>query len=128
MRNYQRWERKLTLPDPDDRHVLAAALACVADAIVTFNVKDFPAESLRPFGVEAVHPDVFVKELELTGIVERTALDHWRSLKRPPLTGDQYLAALANNQLPLLAARLRAEQGVAFGLGDPGTTPTRGEQ
>jgi hypothetical protein len=34
---YQRWERRLALPDANDRHVLAAALACVADVIVTFN-------------------------------------------------------------------------------------------
>src|SRR5437588_521715 len=57
---YLRWERKVTLPDPDDRHVLAAALACAADVIVTFNTKDFPAAVLTPFGVVAENPDAFV--------------------------------------------------------------------
>jgi hypothetical protein len=36
VRGYQKWERRLSLPDENDRHVLAAALACVADVIVTF--------------------------------------------------------------------------------------------
>jgi predicted nucleic acid-binding protein len=50
----------LTLPDPDDRHVLAAAIRCGADVIVTFNVKDFPDDALKPFGIEAQHPDDFL--------------------------------------------------------------------
>src|SRR5437660_10071988 len=53
VRGYQRWEQRLTLPDPNDRHVLAAALACVADVIITFNTRDFPAHVLAPFGMAA---------------------------------------------------------------------------
>jgi hypothetical protein len=43
----------LTLPDINDRHVLAAAICCNASVIVTFNLKDFPSTALRPFGIEA---------------------------------------------------------------------------
>ncbi len=39
---------KLSLPDPDDRHVLAAAITCGADVIVTFNLADFPIDALAP--------------------------------------------------------------------------------
>ncbi|MCA9164925.1 MAG: PIN domain-containing protein, partial [Planctomycetales bacterium] len=50
----------LTLPDSDDCHVLAAAIRCNADAIVTFNLKDFPAATLKPFGIDVLHPDNFL--------------------------------------------------------------------
>jgi hypothetical protein len=50
----------LRLPDPDDRHVLAAAIRCAAQVIVTTNLSDFPFESLRPYHIEAQHPDDFV--------------------------------------------------------------------
>ena len=50
----------LELPDTNDRHVLAAAIRCDAQAIVTFNLKDFPNAMLEKYGIEAVHPDDFV--------------------------------------------------------------------
>jgi hypothetical protein len=48
----------LTLPDSDDRHVLAAAIRGKADLIVTFNLSDFPADVLAQFQIEAQHPEV----------------------------------------------------------------------
>lgn len=53
----------LTLPDPDDRHVLAAAIQGRADVIVTYNLKDFPDAALSSHGIEAQHPDDFVSNL-----------------------------------------------------------------
>jgi predicted nucleic acid-binding protein len=50
----------LTLPDPNDRHVLAAAIRSGASVIVTFNQADFPIDALAPLGIEAQHPDEFV--------------------------------------------------------------------
>jgi predicted nucleic acid-binding protein len=47
----------LQLPDPDDRHVLAAAIRGHADVIVTINLRDFPSDTIGPFGIEAQHPD-----------------------------------------------------------------------
>lgn len=51
----------LTLPDEDDRHVLAAAIKAGAQIIVTFNLRDFPGEQLGD--IEAQHPDTFVYNL-----------------------------------------------------------------
>jgi hypothetical protein len=106
---YERWERRLTLPDPDDRHVLAAALACVADVIVTLNTRDFPSTVLGPFGVRAVLPDTFVVQLIDTGIVVPAAAEHRASLKRPPFSVAEYLDALRRNELPGTAAALAPE-------------------
>src|ERR1700722_10465987 len=46
----------LTLPDPDERHILAAAIRANAEVIVTFNVKDFPTGVLAGYNIEAQHP------------------------------------------------------------------------
>ncbi len=56
---YERWLDHVELPDPDDRHVVAAAIECAATTIVTGNLRDFPPDQLRPFGIEAVDADEF---------------------------------------------------------------------
>lgn len=53
----------LSLPDPSDRHVLAAAIRAEAGYIVTFNTTDFLDEELAPHGIEATGPDTFTSEL-----------------------------------------------------------------
>ena len=57
--NFEQLIDTLALPDPDDRHVLAAAIAGQAATIVTFNIKDFPTTC----GVPAIHPDDFITKL-----------------------------------------------------------------
>lgn len=53
----------LSLPDPDDTHVLAVAIAAHADAIVTFNAQDFPRPLLADHGLDRRDPDGFLWEL-----------------------------------------------------------------
>jgi len=48
------------LPDPDDRHVPAAAIVGRCDVIVTQNLKDFPGTALEPYGMDVQHPDEFL--------------------------------------------------------------------
>lgn len=58
--NYAYLIDSLVLPDVNDRHVLAAAIAGHADAIVTFNIKDFPEAAVAAHGIEILHPDDFL--------------------------------------------------------------------
>jgi predicted nucleic acid-binding protein len=99
----------LTLPDPDDRHVLAAAIHGGAELIVTFNLGDFPASALEPYNIEAVHPDEFVARLwsESAEAVLGAVRLHRASLKRPPKTAAEYLTTLEQCRLVVTAARLR---------------------
>ena len=53
----------LRLPDPDDVHVLAAAISAKADLIVTLNRADFPDRALAPFGLRRRDPDLYLLEL-----------------------------------------------------------------
>jgi PIN domain len=86
----------ISLPDPGDRHVLAAAVHCGADAIVTVNLKDFPAAVLERYGVRAWHPDDFLMDhfarepAKLVMAVQAIRL----RLRNPPRTVDEYLATL----------------------------------
>jgi hypothetical protein len=48
---------------PKDRHVLAAALACKADYLVTFNLRDFPASAVAKVHTAVVGPSSFLKKL-----------------------------------------------------------------
>jgi PIN domain len=86
----------LHLPDPDDRHVLAAAIRGHADVIVTVNQRDFPADTLAPFGIEVQHPDEFILHLlDLApGTVVAAAQNHRQSLKNPPKTVDLFIFVL----------------------------------
>jgi predicted nucleic acid-binding protein len=78
----------LQLPDPDDRHVLAAAIVGRADVIVTHNLKDFPAAVLARYGLRAEHPDEFVRHLlDLSPVLAVDAVrDQQAALTRPPMT------------------------------------------
>ncbi len=99
----------LTLPDPDDRHVLAAAIHCHADAIITFNQKDFPPSALKPYGIELLHPDDFIcYQIDLApGACCQAIRQQRAALKHPPLTIKQFLAILQKQQLPQTVSRLQ---------------------
>lgn len=92
----------ISLPDLDDRHVVAAAVRSDADIIVTYNLKDFPQPSLNSFGIEALHPDDFITDLfDLNQALVLSAVNKQRqSMKKPPKSVDEYLEALLRQGLP----------------------------
>jgi predicted nucleic acid-binding protein len=56
-------EARLWLPDPNDVHVLAAAIAGSADLLLTLNTSDFPRHTLAEEGVTREVPDLFLRDL-----------------------------------------------------------------
>ena len=106
--DYESLIESLVLPDQGDRHVLAAAIKCGAQAIVTFNLNDFPASTLSVYGLEAIHPDVFIEnqfDLDAALVVE-AAKSARASLRNPPKAAEEYIEILANQGLVMTADRL----------------------
>ena len=109
---YERHIASISLPDLDDRHVVAAAIEIEAEVIVTFNLRDFPQRVLEPFGLKALHPDAFV--LSLFDVhpnhVVQVMHTHRTSLRRPPKSPEEYLAVLAKAGLMGTVTALRGHQ------------------
>lgn len=99
----------ISLPDPKDCHVLAAALAGRADCIVTANLSDFPSAATEPLGIEVIHPDPFiVAQWDLDSLVAVAAFKRMRARrKKPESTPIDFAAALERSGPPATAQRLR---------------------
>jgi predicted nucleic acid-binding protein len=108
--NYADLVDSLKLPDPDDRHVLAAAIRAKAQVVVTSNIRDFPAAELRKWDIDGKTPDEFVRDqisLDRSVIyasVQQIA-DSW---KNPPGSVDDVLSRLERSGLAMSVAELRA--------------------
>lgn len=106
---YEPIQAGLNLPDPDDHHVLAAAIKAKAQVIVTRNLKDFPGEQMAPWNIDVKSPDQFVLgQIDLNreavyGAIQRIA-DSWKS---PPGTVGDVLNRLEGDGLVEAVASLR---------------------
>jgi hypothetical protein len=91
----------LDLPDAKDRHVLAAAIKGRADVIVTWNIKDFPADTLAAYDMHAETPDEFImhlESLERSTVIKAAAEDRMR-YRNPAVAPQDYLDRLKAGQL-----------------------------
>lgn len=106
---YEKRIDALSLPDADDRHVLAAAIHCGAEAIVTFNLSDFPLDTLRGLGIEAIHPDELLVGLiaAAPSVVCSAVRTQRASLRNPPMTAEELLAVFERQGLPRAVSLLR---------------------
>lgn len=105
---YEHLIDSLTLPDANDRHVLAAAIVGHADAIVTWNTKHFPRAALEPHHIELQTPDEFVvNQITLNKISALSAIKKMRERWQHPLmTSADLIELFARRQMPVTAAHL----------------------
>lgn len=110
--NYKQFEKIVSLPDPGDCHVLAAAIASGANVIVTYNLKDFPSSELSKYEIEAQHPDVFLMHLlDLDEHRVLAAIKRTRArLKNPPKTVGEYLKILEKQNLNEFVGFLKSKK------------------
>ena len=103
----------LELPDPDDRHVLAAAIRGSAQIIVTWKVKDFPSATRAAHGIEVQHPDdLLLERLEgAPALVLHVLVEQAAALRSPRCTIEDVLAALQDSGLVRSVARRRDLRG-----------------
>jgi len=95
------------LPDPDDEHVVAAALVGGAQVIVTSNLKDFPAQRI-PTPLRVISPAQFAADtVAVSPAVARHAVTTMLSrFIIPPLTVEQFVEQLVTRYNMTEAAEL----------------------
>lgn len=113
MAHYRTLVDDLKLPDPGDRHVLAAAIAGKASVIVTWNLKDFPAHNLRPYGVISQSPDDFLSDLNAAfpDAAISSVASARRNLRKTAPSIEAFVEALEQGGLKKFSAILRRDIG-----------------
>ena len=100
----------LELPDPNDRHVLAAAIRCGAQVIVTCDKSHFPVEELSPYDIEAQHPDTFIiyqKEENTLAVLAQLKAARL-TYNQPQLSVEEFIARFRNDEMVLTGAWLES--------------------
>ena len=108
VKNFENLIPGLSLPDEDDRHVLACAIKCKADVITTFNLQDFPSKTIEKYDIQIQNPDELI--CNLIDLNEKIACRAFTKmvnrLKNPPKTKSEVAATVMNCGLTKSSARL----------------------
>ncbi len=99
----------VSLPDPDDRHVVAAAIAGGASIIVTWNLRDFPTTALKKYGLRRQTPDAFLAGLydDVPDLVIGSLANARRNLNKSRVSASDFIDILNHQKLTQLVTRLR---------------------
>lgn len=107
--NYNNLSHHLNLPDKNDNHVLAAAIKCNAQHIITDNLKGFPNSILEQYDTEAISADEFI--FRTSELYETEAISVMRELikkyKNPAFTVPEFIMDLNAKGLPKFASWLQ---------------------
>ncbi len=105
---YERHIQAVTLPDPDDRHVAAAAIETGASVIVTWNLRDLPAAELRKHGLARQSPDAFLAGLyqQAPDMLIDSLANARRNLSRSRVSASGFIGILRDQRLAKLATQI----------------------
>ena len=100
----------VSLPDPDDRHIVAAAIAAGASVILTWNLRDFPATALKKYGLRRQTPDAFLADLydQAPDLAVSSLANARRNLSKSRVSASDFIDILNNQKLGQLAKRVRS--------------------
>jgi predicted nucleic acid-binding protein len=106
---YEHLISTVNLPDPDDRHVVAAAIASGASVIITWNLRDFPASALKKFGLRRQTPDAFLAELydHAPDLTVGSLANARRNLNKSRVSVSEFIDILGKQKLTQLVTRLK---------------------
>ncbi len=100
---------KVTLPDPNDCHVVAAAIVADATLILTWNLRHFPAIELKKFGLRAMTPDAFLSSPfdKVPHLVIGSLANARQNLSKTRVSASDFIGILENQKLAQLAQRVK---------------------
>jgi hypothetical protein len=108
IRGYEEHIPRVTLPDPDDRHVVAAGIAAHASHVLTWNLRHFPTNELKKFGLRRMTPDAYLSALfnKIPDLVISSLANARRNLSKTRVSASDFIDILERQKLVQVAKRV----------------------